>query len=858
MKIRAAIIGAMKILAGAAALQGQASPPSSPDSAFSACSRAAAQNDEASAKEAAARADAAFDAMIAAKTRVADGLVGKARVISVCRVPFAPLMRKIPLLDEGNKLLERALAIDSMHFAARMTLALNHYHVPEMFGRTDAAITQFEKLTELAGGRAIPAMANAYLFMGDLYLRKGRRDDAVAVWRWGQDMFPARKAEYEERLKKVGAVSELPDSATSTQRRTGVPQRAPVYDIAAIVVEAGRFSVDDARGGSSSLKRMDVVTMPGGTADVLQVFQAMPGVTRASEGSDLYVRGGDAAEAPVFVDGARMTYAGAFEGLHGGIFGVLDPNGIRKADFSSGGFSARYGNALSGILDITTEGRPNESSWRAGLNLVSAGATVRAPLTDKLGMYATGKATETSALLWTQNRGDEYTRKPWSANAMAGLTFTPNQRVEVKATALSEVDDATRIVDVLGYRGALRASGGTHMGVLAGRAMNQSGTASLRGSISAGLRTTSFAVGVLDRERSDYSYTLRLDGDIAASNRIRLRTGLEAAAFDAHEDGTVPTSAEMAPGSPSRAIDGRHTAQHAGVYAETEVTATAKLAFIAGLRADKLPAMDGVSVDPRAAVAYRTNGWTLRTGAGVFHQGAWRVGYRAPGPGTPSGVATRARHIVFGVEREEPVLFRVEAFAKHYDRYEAIAGTSSLTPTADGPAVDRGRVVGVDALVRWKASGALSGWASYSWLDGDVRLRESREWVPSAVDVRHTLTSVIKFAFGDDWEVGTTTRVGTGRPYTPVVGSTIVDGRARARYGATHSDRMPLYARFDSRLTRLVPTAKGTYVFYIEGLNLLDRRNVMAYTYDANYTRRVPVESFFAHRTLVIGAEAMF
>jgi hypothetical protein len=69
---------------------------------------------------------------------------------------------------------------------------------------------------------------------------------------------------------------------------------------------------------------------------------------------------------------------------------------------------------------------------------------------------------------------------------------------------------------------------------------------------------------------------------------------------------------------------------------------------------------------------------------------------------------------------------------------------------------------------------------------------------------------------------------------------------------------LPAYARFDARLTRLVPARKGTYVFYLEGLNLLDRRNIMAYTYDASYTRRVPIESFFAHRTLVLGAEAMF
>jgi vitamin B12 transporter len=857
MSFRKTIAAAAMMLIGATSLNAQSAALQAADSALNACAAAAEKNDESAAKTIADQADAAYDALLASKTSIADAHTGKARVISQCRVPFAALMRKIPLIDQGNTMLQRALTADSNHFAARFTLALNHFHVPEMFGRTDQAIEQLEKLTQLARGRPIPPMATVYLYLGDVYMRKGRKDDAIAAWRWGQDMFPARKAEFTERLKKVGAAADLPQA--DSLKGAPTPSAAPVYKVDAIVVEAGRFSVDDTRGGSASLKRMDVVTMPGGTADVLQVFQAMPGVTRASEGSDLYVRGGDAAESPVFVDGARMTYAGAFEGLHGGIFGVLDPNAIKKADFSSGGFSARYGNALSGIVDITTEGRPNEGSWRAGVNLVSAGATARTTLGEKAGFWATGKATETSALLWTQNRGDEYTRKPWSGNAMAGLSFNPNRNMEIKATGLTEVDDATRLVDVLGYYGPFRASGGTHMGLISGRAMSSSGNASLRGSLSAAVRTTNFEIGVLDRQRNDYSYTMRFDGDIASGSTVRIRAGIEGAAFEAREEGSVPTSAELAPGSPAEMIADKHDATHAGAYVETEVTATSKLAFIAGLRTDKLPAADALTLDPRVAIAYRTNGWTLRTGAGLFHQSAWRVGYRAPSPGTPSEVATRARHIVFGVEREEPVLLRVEAFAKLYDGYEQIAGTSSLTPNAEGPAVDRGRVYGLDALLRWKATGAVSGWASYSLLNSEVHLRDSDQWIAAATDVRHTLTSVVKFAFADNWEIGTTARLGSGKPYTPIVGSSFDDSGIReALYGEIHSDRLPTYARFDARLTRLVPARKGTFVFYIEGLNLLDRRNVMAYTYDASYSRRVPIESFFAHRTLVFGAEAMF
>ncbi|HUP87906.1 MAG TPA: hypothetical protein VM100_01005, partial [Longimicrobiales bacterium] len=220
-------------------------------------------------------------------------------------------------------------------------------------------------------------------------------------------------------------------------------------------------------------------------------------------------------------------------------------------------------------------------------------------------------------------------------------------------------------------------------------------------------------------------------------------------------------------------------------------------------------------------------------------------------PNAPSGVATRARHLVLGLEREAPVFLRVEAFMKSYSGYTNATGSAVPQIVQQGPAIDQGRALGVDALIRWKASGALSGWASYSYLDAEVKLASSQasklasSWIPSATDVHHTFTGVAKLAVSDNWEIGTTARLGSGKPYTP-------------HNAAVHSDRMPTYARLDTRLTRLMTTKGGMVVVYVEGLNLLDRHNVMGYTYDSSFSRKIPVESFFAHRTLVIGAEAMF
>src|SRR5688500_6738820 len=239
MKARMILIAATFFAASTpqARAQSIASPA---DSALNACAAAADAGDETLTAQHADRADKLFDQLIS--SRPADGLAGKARVISQCRLPFTAMMRKIGLLDESNALLERALAADSMHFGARFTLSLNHYHVPEMFGRTADATRQLEKLVALYGTRPIPNMATVYLYLGNVYMRTGRKADAIAAWRRGQELHPQQNAAFMEALKNAGAAASTePETETPDDPKTAATL-APVYEMDALVVEAGRFS----------------------------------------------------------------------------------------------------------------------------------------------------------------------------------------------------------------------------------------------------------------------------------------------------------------------------------------------------------------------------------------------------------------------------------------------------------------------------------------------------------------------------------------------------------------------------------------------------------------------------------------
>ncbi|MEX2283616.1 MAG: TonB-dependent receptor [Gemmatimonadota bacterium] len=848
------MIRSAALLAVQSAVSAQENPLASADSTLDACITAAAQKDEKSAKAAGDRAFSLYGTAADQPHTAVHGLTGQARVISQCRIPFASFMRQGALVEESIDLVVQALQIDSMSFGARFMLAMNYFSMPAFLGKTEDAVQQFERLIALHGNRKeIDGLATAYLSLGELYERQKKHEQPQTVWQRGSALFPdhAELKTQSQKPKKEEPVNAASSAATvaptPAPASAPAPASIPQFVLKPIVVEAGSYSVEDPRS-ATALKRLDVYTAPGGAADMLQVFQMMPGATRATDGSDLYVRGGDPTESPVFLDGARLFHPGTFESLDGSVFGVLDPAVLKNAYFSAGGFSARYGNALSGVLEVETEGRPDVLRWRAGANLATAGGTLYAPLGPKFGAFVSSSATETSAMLRMHGRSEEYGTAPRSAQGIASVVYVPRPGTQLRIVGLSESDQMEIPVDAYGYAGDLRATGATRVAALAGRWLHSGSQGGLRGSASFSERVTGFRFGVLDRDRSDRGVSVKLDGDYAPATRVRLRAGLEAARLEYTEVGMVPSTEDLTPGAPVTRLDEERSTEHAGGYVETELRLTSDIAVIAGARADRLPGESVGSFDPRLAIAFRVGDWTLRAGGGVYHQGRWRVRYRVPDAGLPAGIATRAEHFAVGAQRSNSI--RVEAFLKRYSDY---------VEDGAGPQISSGRYVGVDALLRYTVLDRVTGWVSYSMLDATVELANG-ERVRAPNDVTHTFTGVARTSLSERWELGTTLRLGTGRPFTPILGGESIEGSRGYRpvYGDITSERLPAYVRVDTRIMRLQPIAGRLIVCYLEALNVLDHHNVLAYTYDRTYQKRGSVASFFSDRTLVFGVEAQF
>ena len=790
-----------------------------------------------------------FRTRLARDPRDVEALVGTARALSQCLVPAAEFMEQGELSSQALELLDQALVLQSDHWLARFMIAAISYRSPSFLGRGERAAQEFDTLLRMQGDRTDnPMFARVFAMRGLQLSRTGKADSARALWARGAALCPG-----DAELRTLAARPVPPPSGSAPAAGTRpvdslTTTATPKRSLATVQVSASSAPPKASLPSVRNVSRSQVLVTAGGAADVLQSVQMQPGATRVAEGGDVYTRGGDAAETSLIVNGARVLSLARFEGLNGSMFGAIEPFVVKAVKYSSGGFSVRHGNALSGVLEIETDGRPRERQTRAGLSLVQASATLRGPTGGRAGAWISGRVSHTGALLRTHGRTDEFSGAPHSQEMIGSFIVAPTPFTEYRATAIVERDDSRRYVSAAGWRGTFDSRGDTRAVMLSSRWVSTSAPLIVRGTLSGNSRSNDWSFGVLARERDESAAGARVDAEWQPRTALMVRAGVEQGTQRRIEAGQLPASASVAIGSPVRLIDRRSAANQVGGYTEAEYSSGA-VSVIAGVRADRLPGEQLVTVDPRLALSIRHNEqWTSRLSGGVFHQGRWRGDAAIPDAGTPSWLPLTARHLVIGIERESTSGFlRAESYIKSYDDYRSFGA---------GPAIQESQVRGIDMIAQ-RTSGQLTGWAGYSLLGATSTLATGQQ-VRSSFDITHSATAALTANIGD-WSVGSTLRYGTGAPRTPILGGqSASDGSIEPFYGALMSERLPAYSRVDARVMRYLRFPGVLVTSFLEVLNATGRPNVSTFTYDPTYSSRESVRTFFSRRTLVMGAELMF
>jgi len=620
-----------------------------------------------------------------------------------------------------------------------------------------------------------------------------------------------------------------------------------------VVVTASAYGTAKEKG--VVLDSKDVYTTPGGAADLFQSLKTLPGVTPVSESAQLYVRGGDPLETVTLIDQASMYHPYTFESSYGGLFSSLNTATIKGIFFSSGGFSAKYGNALSGVLDVETLGNPENSSYQLNLSMANGEVSANIPITDALGIRVDARQTFTKPIFLLNGGGDDLTVTPVSSDANILINYKYSQTGRLKLSAFITTDKEGVNIEMPEYNGEF--NGKAVNGFLALQNIDMlSAAAVIKTSLSLNIYDNTWKLGILDINQKDYNYKFRSDLEITLSKNMRINTGAEIERRITDYTGVIPAEDyDMRPDGEGDEINARLKGSRIGGYAEFEMLnlfGFEKTTASFGLRGDYIPELNLSWLNPRMSLGYKLDEFTaLALGLGIFGQLPDTRLFAAV-DGNPNLKPMKAEHAILSFSRKigEQEELRLETY---YKNYEDLPLENEITNYDNG---GYGYAKGIDFIFKTNNFFGIEGWFSYGIMDSKRFWMDYDEFTNSSYNITHNLTIVAKYSLTDSWQIGVNCKLASGRPYTPVIGSIYhADTKVyEPVYGPTNSEKYQPYKRIDLRILHIFRLFnKYTSVFYIEGLNIFNFRNLFGYTYSKDYSSKKEVESYFGRRMLVLG-----
>ena len=144
-------------------------------------------------------------------------------------------------------------------------------------------------------------------------------------------------------------------------------------ELKAVTITAGSFAAGDTKR-AAVLSSLDVATTGGANADITSALKTLPGAQQVGEQEGLFVRGGTGYETKQFIDGTLVNnpYYTSIPDI--ATRGRFLPFLFKGTVFSTGGYSALYGEALSSVVILESIDLPEKSAANASISPLFVGA----------------------------------------------------------------------------------------------------------------------------------------------------------------------------------------------------------------------------------------------------------------------------------------------------------------------------------------------------------------------------------------------------------------------------------------------------------------------------------------------------
>jgi hypothetical protein len=589
----------------------------------------------------------------------------------------------------------------------------------------------------------------------------------------------------------------------STMTNLNIKLREDVSALDAVILAAGTFEAGD-KARNSVLKPLDIVTTAGAAGDIVAALQTLPGAQTVGESGRLFVRGGEADETQTFIDGIRVAQPYGATAQNIPTRGRFSPFLFSGMSFSTGGYSAEYGEALSSVLLLNTKDEAPQT--QTDISLMTVGLGLGHTLKGKDNSFSFNasyinlepyQAVVPEEISWNkayetfagesvyQHRFSKGTYKAYAAFDVSSFDF--NQE-SINAELPVRIDlKNTNLYANTSFKSFWNNDWQFYNGFSYGYGSN--------------------TIFVNETEVGNEEHALHFKSKVTRrfSNRFKLSVGGDF--FSTVFDETVTEDANR--------FQTGYTSNLLAIYAEADIFFSKNVAAKVGVRGSHNFLFEETRLSPRFSLAYKTGAHSqFALAYGLFYQTPKQEYLKY----NDTFNSERAAHYILNYQySHNRRTLRIEGYYKDYSQLvrfdsERAQFDSNFNNTGNGYAT------GLDVF--WRDSKTFRNteyWVSYSYIDTERLYRNFPVQATPGFVANHAASVVTKYWI-QDWrsQLGLAHTFQTGRPFNNPNVADFMNGKTRD------------YHSLGFNWAYLLSDQK---ILYFSVTNVLGNKNVFGYEY---------------------------
>lgn len=549
-----------------------------------------------------------------------------------------------------------------------------------------------------------------------------------------------------------------------------VKLRESVTSLDAVVITAGTLEAGD-KSRVSVLKPLDIVTTAGSAGNIIAALQTLPGTQLVGEDGRLFVRGGEANETQTFVDGIRVAQPYGASTLNIPVRGRFSPFLFSGISFSTGGYSAEYGEALSSVLLLNTQDDPDQNKTEMALMTVGLGlGNTQKWKKSSLTLNANYTNLAPYQVLIPQNvdwnspfqslSGETVYRYNFNNGILKVYASFESSKFDINQESINSPDKIR--VDLNNNNFYINSS---YKGVFGNNWQITTG-------LSYGYSNNKINLNLDTVSNDENAAHLKLKLRKSFSDRLKLSFGADYFITKFNEDFS-PTSGLI--------FTNGYQSNIAAVYTEADIFFSKNWAAKVGVRAANNALLNETAISPRISFAYKmakNSQFSFAYGDFTQTPNADYVKYSR----YHQFESEKASHYILNYQyNKNGKTFRAETYFKDY-RNLVKFDTETAMFNSNYSNNGSGYAKGLDLFWRdGKTIKNLEYWISYSYIDTERDYRNFPAQVTPNFVADHTLSIVTKYWISDlKSQVGFTHSFSTGRPYHNPNETQFMNGKTKA------------------------------------------------------------------------------